>query len=311
MHVKAVLVVNLPLSKRGYVAGMIAVGNNWMDIAEFCADAVASAAHGEREATLDQAVALLRTQNPPIVIAKQTLRTALLAHRFVNMLESTDARLAQLLRTMPAAAVETIARWYRRDQEKAKVAAQLYVGGVYSLRSLIEAEGASRSPKQPLSGAAEKTRYAEAALKRLTTFNVSAVASPVDGLIQSLLEWKQDKPGENSPGGVAATGTMTVLRSPPVRADGKHPSPVEWDIRCAVLIVGPYSTPEQYQFRAEEWCLRALGLTFFHPMVALVLPEAGAWGRFEPILARSGTHKVFLLIEKPAARGRTKTRKAA
>jgi hypothetical protein len=284
---------------------MITVANNWVDIAEFCSEAVASAAHGEREAALDKAVALLRKQSPTIEIAKQTLRTALLAHRFVNTLESSDATFARLLRKMPAAAVETIARWHRRDPKQAEAAAQRYADGGHSLRSLIEAESKSRSPRQALSGVAEKMRYAESAFKRLTTFQVSAAASSAGGVIESVLGWKQDETIENLPGGVAATGIMTVL----LRTDDSG-GLVERDIRCAVLVVGPYSTPEQYGLRADEWCLRALGLTFFYPMVALVLPEAEASGRFGLMLARSGTNKVFLLAEKTVKRGRTKARKA-
>jgi hypothetical protein len=288
---------------------MIAVGNNWMDIAEFCADAVASAAHGEREVALDTAVTLLGKQEPPIKIAKQTLRTALLAYRFVNALKNEDARLSLLLESFPAAAVETLARWYRRDPQQAVAAARHFADGQYSLRSLIGAETESRSPQQSLSGIAEKLRYAESALERLTTFQVSS-GSLAGGQIITVLNWKRDKRTEDFLGGIAATGTITVEFVPPM-AKWERTRFVERDLPCAVLIVGPYSTPEQYVERANDWCLRALGLTFFHPTIALVLPEAEASGRFGSVLSRSNTDKVILLTEDTSKHGRTDSQEAA
>jgi hypothetical protein len=288
--------------------GMITVGNYWMDIAEFCADAVASAAHGEREVALDTAVSLLGNQEPPIKIAKQTLRTALLAYRFVNALKNEDVGLSRLLQSFPAAAVETLARWHRRDPQQAKAAAQQFAEGRHSLRSLIGAESASRSPEKSLSGIAEKFRYAESALERLPAFRVSR-GSVAGSEIRTVLNWKRDKGREDFLGGIAAAGTITVQLAPPQRW-GSSPL-VKQDIRCAMVIVGPYSTPEQYKERANEWCLRALGLTFFHPMVALVLPEAEALGRFSAVLSRSNTDKVILLTENTAKHGRTDPQEAA
>ncbi len=310
MHVIAVDVVNSPLSKRRYALSMTTLGNNWFEIAEFCADNVATAAHGQREAALDAAVDLLAKKNPPIKIAKQTLRTALLSYRFVSALKKEDVAFSRLLRRFPAAAVETLARWYRRDPKKAKAAAQQYAERRHSLRSLIEAESASRSPKESLSGVAEKFRYTESVLERITNFHVSSAASFAGGPIEAVIDWKQQSSSEDlSDRGVAATGRMTVALGSANRTDRRLERRL--DFRCAVVIVGPYSTPAQYHLRAHEWCLRALGLTFFHQMVVMVLPEAEAYGSYTEILNRSASGRVLLLIDNSVKGGRSKARKVA
>src|SRR4051794_24550286 len=102
---------------------MGAFGNTWFEIAEFCAKAVAAAPRVEREEELNIAVRALSAHNPQIKIPKQTSRTRLLAYRSQNDIKPKDAAFSRLLRGRPAAAVEVIARWPRRDPVRAKEAA--------------------------------------------------------------------------------------------------------------------------------------------------------------------------------------------
>ncbi|WP_194391038.1 hypothetical protein [Bradyrhizobium sp. CCBAU 51765] len=64
------------------------------------------------------------------------------------------------------------------------------------------------------------------------------------------------------------------------RAAQKRPSAVKVDYlfemrtarTVAVMTVGPYRNATMYRDRAEEWSLRAFGITWFYDVVVLVLP---------------------------------------
>jgi hypothetical protein len=269
----------------------------WKDVAELCVEEIAAAARGKREAAFDRAIERLAKLTPPVILKKQTLRTAMLAYRFVKRVEADDVALAKILHGMPAIAVETVARWYARDKKSAGDSARQFAAGNHTIRSLAAAENKSRPKSGSLYGVALKSRYQKLILERMPSLDV-VWTRPDSGItIRSVLNWKKDKVIQSDVP-VSATGTMTVnMRRNPASLS-ERPTEFLSDLLCAVLIVGPYSSTDLYELRAGEWCLRALGLTFFHTMVALVLPDGDAHGRFRTILERSAEGRVLLLADK-------------
>ena len=64
----------------------------------------------------------------------------------------------------------------------------------------------------------------------------------------------------------------------------------------AALIAGPYGEPRIYRARAADWCLRVLGLTYYHEQVALILP---------PEVKAEGEVKRYVGLLEAADRSRT------
>jgi hypothetical protein len=71
---------------------------------------------------------------------------------------------------------------------------------------------------------------------------------------------------------------------------------------CGIVIAGPYTLRDLYKSRAIDWCLRALGLTFFHDHVAVLLPGSVARRPFVATLeACHGATMVRHFVSGPRA----------
>jgi hypothetical protein len=253
---------------------MISGTPKWIDIARFCAELPRDAPEASREAALEGALAQIKIRWPALKIAKQTLRTALLAMRFVDEIKTSDVEYARILERLPAITVETLARWHRYDTRAAKRAAEAYAAGGYSVRSLQEAEKAARrglSGEQR--GLAARSRFEERWLASMTKLRVVRPAATVVG-------WtvKKTKPEADpaTPRAVLtkinAFGRLTIEQ---INSSGRA---VTRSIDCAVVLAGPYADDDVAVSRQTDWMLRALGLTFYFPTVALVVANPDAAG---------------------------------
>jgi len=68
----------------------------------------------------------------------------------------------------------------------------------------------------------------------------------------------------------------------------------------ALLVAGPYADPEVAAVRLGDWVLRALGLLFYFPEVALVLASGPAPTEFAHLIPPEAAHR-FLLLAPPGA----------
>ena len=228
---------------------------DWRAVAHAAAATLDAARPGTREAALAKAA-------DAAGIAVPTLRTFLHADGF---LLSLPARLRATAEHLPPVVLETAARWYARDKKAAAAAIRGYARGDYTVRSFATAERAAR-PADDANGARVgrlKGDYRAGLRARLVRLEpvwpASLVADP--------------------PFYVACEAPDPSAKSDfMLRHDASQPRarPTNRDVVAAALIVGPYGEPRLYRARAKDWCLRALGLSALHDVVALLLPPAAA-----------------------------------
>lgn len=252
--------------------GMGTVARDWMDIARRASEMIGDPGQGDKEASLNTACADLNV--PP-----KTLRSYLAAWRFV---ESLQGSLRSKGAAMPAAALEIIIRWQRHDPAGATRALDIYALENYTVRSLRGAEAAARPRRPGLDGRRLELVYRDEIESRL-------------GALQAV--W----PRSSTPLHLVDDKTV-ALPDPSGKADLVKPLRY-WKERnrpgksCAIVIVGPYTLRDLYRSRAMDWCLRALGLTFFHDHVALVLPGGVARRPYVAVLetAEASRSRITLL----------------
>lgn len=247
---------------------------DWQRIAEQAAEEISKAPQGRKEAVLANIASRLD-------IGAQTLRTYLLAYRFTV---SLPADLRRAAAGMPAIAVEIAARWSAYDAEGAGAAIKAYAAGKHSIRTFARAETAARRSSGAMTGKQHERTYRDMVAGRIKRLKTICPASPHVRMRQCWFS------GLGDPSGKADF----VMQFRP----GKKDSTV------AVLVVGPYSVPHAYDGRAIEWCLRALGLTYFHRYVALVLPPDAPSDGFEDFLAHAPSAEALIQLvrDDPGAR---------
>jgi hypothetical protein len=263
---------------------MSAAGRDWMDIARRAAAMIGEPSQGEKEAVLSASCSELK-------VPAKSLRSYLAAWRFV---ESLQGKVRLNAAVMPAAAIEIIVRWQRHDAAGAMRAVEMYAAEKYTVRSLRAAEAAARPRRPGLGGRRLELVYRDEIESRL--FSLQAVWPPS----HSPLDFGDDK--------------TAVLPNPSGKADLVVPLRF-WKERnrpgksCAIVIVGPYTLKDLYRSRAMDWCLRALGLTFFHDHVALVLPGSVARRPFVAVLeAATASRSRITLLRDPGRRNWGKLR---
>jgi hypothetical protein len=231
---------------------MIRKHTDWRAMATVAERMIAEEPRGRRVAATVEAARDLR-------LGVQTLRRFLLANRFLKQLPSDIRHVAS---SMPAVAVATAARWHDHDPSGAFKAIRDYAAAKYDVRSFVDAEAAARSARRSAVGIRLANAYAREVEHRAGDGNFELLW-PVDDWVDPIVGRTESLPD--------LSGKVDFF------AASKHGSPV------AVLVVGPYATPQMYAERAVDWCLRALGLRALHRRVALVLPEhsyAAAYVRF-------------------------------
>jgi hypothetical protein len=238
---------------------------DWNHIAEEASREIDAAPLGGREAALEANAGRWKIKPP-------TLRTYLLASRF---LKSLPADVADAAKAMPAIALETAARWHAYDPVGALSAMKTF----HSIRSLARAEFAARRAKGSESITQKMRRYGET----------------IKDQLHLLTDLWPDRP---------PCPIRECRASEMHDRSGKADFMVEhWERRSsdamAVVVVGPYSVASAYDGRAADWCLRALGLTYFHDHVALLLPRGARAEAFVEFLARTPeAHKHVQLVEE-------------
>jgi hypothetical protein len=55
-----------------------------------------------------------------------------------------------------------------------------------------------------------------------------------------------------------------------------------------LFLVGPYADAASERGRVADWCLRGLGATFYHELVALVVPHDAEISRYKALLETKG-----------------------
>lgn len=273
---------------------MIASTPSWVQLALVAQRLVAEARHGEREAALAEALAGLKRRWPNLKLAKQTLRTALLALNFVEHVSKKDPDYARTLENLPAIVVETLRRWHGYDAIAAKKHAQSYEAGQFSVRRLMEAERFARqdSVTGGRTGRSGRSLFATKLEDSIEGFSVVGTRLRVVGFS----ECEPDRSDHNNiPSSLLAKVTLGTLLldevTPSTFADLEA-------FECALLVAGPYADANVAAARLGDWVLRGLGLLFYFPSVALVLASGPALDGCEHIIPPNVQHR-FVLLTPP------------
>jgi len=269
---------------------------SWHELARTAAPKIAEARHGGREAALLTALADLKLRWPGLKLAKQTLRTALLALNFVEEIGGSDPDYARMLETLPAIAVETLQRWHRYDPAEAKRHAGEYAAGKYSVRSLMDAESTARtnSATGGRSGRAGRSRFEEKLDESILDFSAVGTGLRVRGFLER-------KPEQPERGRIPAA-VLAKVKVGELLLDEPAPSSLPDFVRSevALLVAGPYADAETAAARLPDWVLRALGLLFYFEEVALVLASGPAPTEFAYLIPPEAQHRILLLAPPDA-----------
>ena len=266
---------------------------DWQRIANEANDEISLAPQGRKEALLGEIAERLD-------IGVQTLRTYLLADRFVRSLPQPSRSEAGKL---PAIALETAARWSRHDPAGAARAISEYAAGKSSIRSLARAEVAARRAGGVLSSAQQRQNYKAVLSRKLHQLELVWPADPKDRLQDCVQTDDEDPSGQADFMAEVVFDDLTRIRR-----TGRF---------IAVVVVGPYSVHRAYDGKAVDWCLRTLGLTFFHDQIALILPQGAPFEAFVEFLARTPSADKHIQLlqelseEASSSRSRERMSKAA
>jgi hypothetical protein len=246
---------------------MIASSPTWGEMGRVAAATVAGARHGSRDKALDAALLELKRLWPDRKVAKQTLRTAMLAAGFVDEMRASDADYARTLERLPAIAVETLCRWHHYDAARAKRHAKRYDAGEHSIRGLMDAE---REARRSSTGYGRSGRSGRSLFEQDLPHLIEGYS--VVGTRLRVVSLKVRNPAWSEYGTVPAAILSKV--APGILTLGeREPStfPETRRFECALLVAGPYADAGIATSRTADWILRALGLTFYFSSVALVL----------------------------------------
>lgn len=238
-----------------------------------------------------EALADLKSRWPDLKLAKQTLRTALLALNFVEETRGSDPYYARTLEGLPAIVVETLQRWHRYDPAEAKRHAEEYAEGKHSVRSLMDAESTARtnSVTGGRSGRAGRSRFEENLAESILDF----LAVGTDLRVKAFLD-REPEPSERDriPPALLSKVTLgTLLLDEP--APSRLPDVERFE--GALLVAGPYADAETAAVRLPDWILRTLGLLFYFEEVALVLASGPAPTGFAHLIPIEAQHRILLL----------------
>jgi hypothetical protein len=270
---------------------------SWSQIARTATTTVGRARHGARDAALNRALAELQRRWPELIIAKQTLRTAMGALNFVDEVGERDREYARILEGLPAIVVETLHRWHHYDPTEAERQARRYGAGDSSVRRLMEAEREARRDTTvgSRSGRSGRSLFEEDLPESISGFSVVETGLRVAGLLTR-------EPDETERARVPAS-LLAKVQLGTLLLDEAQPStlPDLEQVECALLVAGPYTDPQIAASRVADWLLRALGLLSYFPDVALVLADGSVPTEFvEKIPPHVRDH--LLLLVPPGAK---------
>ena len=157
----------------------------------------------------------------------------------------------------------------------------------------------ARSRHRGASGRRRASRFRDYVVEHIHNFETVWPTRPLDRIQDASVLVKDDPENKAAPAKMKAdpSGNADFV----MRMDLHEKAPT-----IAVLIVGPYRSDYLYQGRAEDWCLRALGLSFFHSSVALVLPRGVEFEKFVAFLekVRNAHERIQIVREAKAPDGR-------
>jgi hypothetical protein len=223
---------------------------NWRKEAQTAVDELKNSKYGERETTLRSLAHRFgyKSDDP------SSLRRGIAAHEFLERLRQSHPLEYDELQDVPLSIAELIARWHAADPARALSAARGWVRGTETVQSIRDAMEESL-PKGygGLVGAASERAYRASALKQVTS------------VVQTLTKnskIKSSSTRQRDP----ASGLKYDFMFEISGANGEE--------RVAVLVVGPYTNPNMYRDRCDEWIARAFGLAWIFDRVVLVIPTA-------------------------------------
>jgi hypothetical protein len=222
---------------------------NWRKEAQTAVDELKSSKYGERETTLRALARRFKYKSDD----PSSLRRGIAAHEFLERLRQSHPVEYDDLQDVPLSVAELIARWHAADPARALTAARDWARGTETVKSIRGAMEVSL-PKGygGLVGAASERAYRAGALKQVT----SAVENLTGSSVRSSTTRQRDP----------VSGLKYDFMFEISRANGKE--------RIAVLIVGPYTNPNMYRDRCDEWIARAFGLAWIFDRVVLAIPAA-------------------------------------
>jgi hypothetical protein len=212
---------------------------HWSELATAARPQLEGLRFGERELALRR-VADHHGVNP------QTLRRALAALRFIEILESQRFLKKLGLRAAPMAAIEHVARWHAYDRAAALHAARLLADGRYTVAAL---------------GAAEATARIAARASGVGRSLIHRCRARVGPVLRS--QFKACDIDERA--GRRRDEPSVDFRFRPAGCE-------RWTI--AAIIMGPYRDRSRYELRLGDWIVKALGLCAIYERVILVVPTA-------------------------------------
>jgi hypothetical protein len=222
---------------------------DWRKEAQTAVDELKTSKYGEREATLRSLARRFgyKSDDP------SSLRRGIAAHEFLERLRQSHPTEYEHLRDVPLSVAELIARWYAADPARALTAAKGWVRGTETVQSIRDAmEDSLPKGHGGLVGAASERAYRAAALEQVT----SVVQTLTNSKIESSSTRQRDP----------ASGLKYDFMFEISGTNGME--------RVAVLVVGPYTNPNMYRDRCDEWIARAFGLAWIFDRVVLVIPTA-------------------------------------
>lgn len=177
-------------------------------------------------------------------LSPYTVRSYLVATRFLERLARHDADLALALSNAPAVAVLTISRWHAHDSRGALEAARVLAEGGHTIRSIALAERAARSGV-PMT---QKGQWLKRWVGRKCEYQL--------GHGKVILGGTLSEPSLNE---------RKLLKLDLIAGEDAT--------KIACIIAGPYANPQQYTDRVVDLMLKLFGLATFVERVALILPS--------------------------------------
>lgn len=182
----------------------------------------------------------------------QTLRRAILAVEFLAKLKRERLFPAERLETFPVAAIEHLIRWYGRNPKAALKAAHDLLSGVYTAKTLGEAEQDSRTAIFEGAGKALEANY-----RRKIEEQIELIANSLGNVTR------------------AKEGDLSSLSYHIRRAIDFGFLDSSGHFLGGFIIAGPYNDKDLYARRAFDWVSKANTLLKICEYVFLIVPENG------------------------------------
>jgi hypothetical protein len=229
---------------------------SWTKEARRARQLLSAVRDGEREATLGT---LAGTRNA------NTLRRWIACLAFVDDLRTRSTTLASLLMRAPVSVVELFARWHSFDPEGARSEMREWADRGGSVRLVSARMSDARREHKALPARSIEIEYRKRmkdSIKRLVMRKVGGT------LTEPVLNFKDP---QLPPADYIFHSINSSTRS---------------RVSVAVVVVGPFSSPDMYKRRLYESVAKAFAFAWVYDRVMLILPEKGALSVYQASIER-------------------------